>query len=106
MNALFTIQKKDVIRVYIIPGIDRNIDLSLKANCHTMLCRPNTNPTESRDWLMSFMSKYPWFSRLKLLEHVAHYKEIVIFHKTDKEHGYNYGRDDNFFDSLCVLDSE
>ena len=105
-SLLNTIQNKDVIRVYIIPGIDRNTDLSLKTNCRTMLYRPNTNPTESRDWFMSFMAKYPWFSRLELLERVAHYKELVIFHKTDKEHGYNYGRDDVFFDSLCVLDAE
>ena len=107
VSALFnTIQNKDVIRVYMVPGTDRNTDLSLKANCRTMLYRPNTNPTESRDWFMSFMAKYPWFSRLELLEHVAHYKELVVFHKTNKEHGYNYGRDDNFFDSLCVLDAE
>ncbi len=103
---LNTIQNKDVIRVYIIPGIDRNVDLSLKANCRTMLYRPNTNPTESLNWLMSFMAKYSWFSRLEILEHVAHYKEIVIFHKIDNEYGYNYDRDDNFFDSLCILDSE
>ena len=103
---LNTIQDKDVIRVYLVPGIDRNADLSLKPDSRTMMHRPNTDPTASRNWFVSFMAKYPWFSRVQVLEHVAHYKELVVFHKTDKQHGYNYGRDDAFFDRLCVLDAE
>ena len=105
-TLLNTIKNEDVIHVYLIPGIDRNKDLSLKSNCRTMLYRPNTNPTESRDWFLSFMEKYPWFTNLQVLNNVEHFKEFVIFHKNGNEYGYKYGRDESLFDSLCIIDSE
>jgi len=99
---LNTIKTEDIIRVYLVPGVDRNKDLSLKTDCRTMQYRPNTNPYESRDWLFSFLQKYTWNKKLEVINHVKHFKEIVVFNKE----GVKYGRDDTFFDRMCVCNAE
>lgn len=106
---LNTIKKSDVIKVFLIPGIDRNKDLSLKSDCRTMIYRPDTNPEYSRNWLMTFIESYSWSKSLEILPNVNHYKELIIFEKDETRKinfNYTYGRDDEFFDSMCTLDAE
>ena len=96
-------------RVFLVPGIDRNKDLSLKADCRTMIYRPNTNPEYLRNWFMDFIKSYSWAKNLEILPSVEHYKELIIFEKDKTKKinfGYKYGRNDNFFDRTCVLNAE
>ena len=104
---LDTIQLLDVIKVFLVPGVDRNKDLSLKADCRTMVYRPGTNPERSRNWFMAFIQSYRWSQSLEILPPVNHYKELVVFEKDEtKQYACTYGRDDDFFDSVCIVDAE
>ena len=104
---LDTIQSPDVIKVFLVPGVDRNQDLSLKADCRTMVYRPATNPERSRNWFMAFIQSYHWAKGLEILPPVNHYKELVVFERDEtKQYAYTYGRDDDFFDSICIVDAE
>lgn len=106
-SLLDTIKLSDVIKVFLVPGVDRNKDLSLKFDCRTMMYRPNTNPEQSRNWFMNFIQSYSWTTNLEILQHVDHYKELVVFEMDEsKRYGYTYGRDDNFFDNMCILDAD
>ena len=67
-----------------------------------MKYRQNTNPTESIDFFFNFLNIFKISKKLEVLEHVKHYKEIVIFNRN----GYNYGRDDVYFDKMCNQDAE
>ena len=103
INCLLkTIKDDDVIKVYLVPGVDRDKNLIIKKDCRTMKYRQNTNPTESRDWFFNFLKIFKWSEKLEVLEHVKHYKEIVIFNRD----GYNYGRDDVYFDKMCNQDAD
>jgi hypothetical protein len=103
INCLLnTIKEKDVIKVFLVPGIDRDNSLAIKKDCRTMKYRLNTNPIKSRDWFLNFIKSYKWSNKLKILEHVKHYKEIVVFNGN----GYNYGRDDVYFDKMCKHNAE
>ena len=99
---LKTIKDEDVLRVYLIPGADRDKDLSLTKDCRTMKYRPNTIPTESRDWLFNFMRIYNWWDKLETLEPVEDYKEIVKINRI----GYEHGRNDELHDMMCIQDAE
>jgi|LakMenE18May11ns_1017448.scaffolds.fasta_scaffold9188949_1 hypothetical protein len=108
-GLLDTIKLPDIIKVFLVPGIDRNEDLSLKADCRTMVYRPDTNPEHSRNWFMAFIQSYSWAKSLEILPHVNHYKELVIFEKDETKKinfAYTYGRNDDFHDSMCILDAE
>ena len=106
---LNTIKSEDVEKVFLVPGIDRNKDLSLKADCRTMIYRPNTNPEYSRNWFMDFIKSYSWAKNLEILPSVKHYKELIIFKKNNTKKinfSYIYKRNDKIHDSMCLLDAE
>lgn len=106
---LDSIKISDVKKVFLVPGIDRNKDLSLKSDCRTMIYRPNTNPEYSRNWFMTFIKSYSWTKSLEILPNVEHYKELIVFEKDESKKinfGYKYGRNDDFFDKTCSLDAE
>ena len=74
-----------------------------------MVYRPDTNPEHSRNWFMAFIQSYSWAKSLEILPHVNHYKELVIFEKDETKKinfAYTYGRNDDFHDSMCILDAE
>ncbi len=106
LALLSTIRDDDVLHVYLVPGADRDRDLALRPDCRTMRCRPNTSRTDSRDWFMNLLKDYSWSSRLQILEQVAHYKEFVVFNKTNNKCLYSCGRNDAIFDKICVVDAE
>lgn len=91
----------DVTKVYLVPGIDREKDLSLKRTSRTMQYRPGTIPTRSRDWLLHFLTQFAWSSQLQILKPVQHYKEIVTF----GSEGCKYTRNDAIFDNMCIQDA-
>jgi hypothetical protein len=90
-----------VTKGYLVPGIDREKDLSLKRTSRTMRHRPGTIPTQSRDWLLHVLAQFAWFSQVQILNPVQHYKVIVTF---DSE-GCKYTRDDALFDKMCIQDA-
>lgn len=91
-----------VTKAYLVPGIDREKDLSLKQTSRTMRYRPGTIPTQSRDWLLHFLAQFAWFRQLQILNPVQHYKEIVTFDSV----GCKYTRDDALFDKMCIQDAD
>jgi hypothetical protein len=103
INCLLnSIHDKDVLRVYLVPGIDRDEELAIKKTSRTVKYRPDTVLTRSRDWLLNYIKIFNWSYKLEVLGHVHHRKELVVFNRQ----GYTYGRNDDFHDKLCIQDAE
>lgn len=102
-QALGSVRDEAVQHVYLVAGVDRDPNtLAILPDSRQMRELPETNPDESRDWFVAYLQQYPWMRRVEQLHNVTHYKEIVQFHKG----GYEYIRDDTFFDTICTFDAE
>lgn len=101
-HELSSIKEEDVQHVYLVAGVDRDPNtLALLPDSRQMREVPETHPDKSRDWFVAYLQQYPWMSHVEQLHNVTHYKEIVQFHKG----GYEYIRDDAFFDTVCAFDA-
>ena len=101
--TIFNNIKDSFVSGYIIPGEDRQRDLTLHKDSRTMKTFPNLDPAESRDFLVSIISKYPWYQKLNQLNRIKNYKQFVIFEKS-KELPYIID-DSKLFDSGCNYDA-
>jgi len=98
---LDSIKKNEFIEGYIIPGEDRNKDLSLKPNCKTMKMNKQTNPFESRNYFLYILKKYKWYKKISHKNPVKSYKHFIML---DKD-GLKKAQNDNLFNENCILDA-
>lgn len=92
----------NIKEVYLIPGVDRQNDLTLKQSSRTMRYRPDTDPAASRDWLFTYLASFSWSNQIKILAPPRHYKEIVIVSLDS----ILYKRNDAVFNAMCIEDAE
>lgn len=88
----------------LIPGVDRNDDLSLKKDCKTMQYFPHMDPNASRDWFLSFIGQYKWARDIQIKPVIKHYKEFVYV--TRDHETPIIERNDMLFDKGCCFDAE
>ena len=96
------INKKEFIEGYIIPGIDRKKDLSLKKDCRTMKIYPNTDPVYSRNFILDTLRQYPWGKKMKVLHRVTDYKHLIFF-TINRSKPFEV-KDKDFHDKTCCFD--
>ena len=101
-TILNTIKDNDVISGFIVPGVDRKTDLSLKHNCKTMIYQKGLDPYKSRNFFISFLKKYNWFRKLVKTQSFESYKTFIVINKD----GLCTWQDDKRFDAGCVFDAE
>ncbi len=100
-SVLDIIKPEDVLKVYLIPGVDRDNNLCIKSDCRTSKHRPDLNPSKSRDWFFNLVNSYDWSDKMTIQPSVGHYKTIVTFDGEPR-----CQRNDAFHDSMCVQDAE
>lgn len=93
-----------VNEAFLIPGVDRNDDLSLKKDCKTMQYFPHMDPNASRDWFLSFIGQYKWAGDIQIKPVIKHYKEFVYV--TRNHETPIIKRDDILFNIGCCFDAE
>jgi hypothetical protein len=93
-----------VKHAYIVPGVDRNEDMSLKATSRTMRLKPHIDPYKSRDFFLGVLRHYSLLDVARQSTGLNHYKQFVFFGKEYRAPAF--GRDDAAFDSGCVRDGE
>jgi len=94
---------KDVQNVCLIPGADRQIDLSLNPECRTMREHPNVDPQFSAEYFIDFISQYEWADNVRVCWPINHYKEFVRFDRKDGRPCI--ARNDEAFDKMCYYDA-
>ena len=100
-GILNSIKKNEFIEGYIIPGCDRNRNLSLKSDCFTVKCNPQIDRLESGNYFISKLKKFKWFKKLKKFPPVKSYKHFIILNKN----GFGWWENDKEFDKGCVFDA-
>lgn len=64
-TLLSGIKTTDVRGGFLVPGHSRDTStLALKPDCRTLRLRPATDPTKSRDFLLTYLKQFPWFQRI------------------------------------------
>ena len=93
---------KDVQKVYMIPGIDRDEQFYLKLDCRTMKINPH-DPKVSYHVLMQYLKQFPWSHKIEPCRIVSHYKDFVLIKKGCPP---KIIKDEKSFDKICVWDAE
>jgi len=95
---------KDVQHAYLVPGADRQRDLSLKPECRTMRLHTHVDPTASFRFFADFIRQYPWHDKIIVTSPLQHYKIFVQYSKRLSRP--TFARDDAAFDKICYVDGE
>lgn len=87
INYLNYIEKNNLFKAgFIIPGKDRNIDLSLSENSTTVLYNPIIDRNKSRDYMLNILKKYSFFSKIDIRKPLTKNSIFVLaqFKKSSK----------------------
>ena len=97
-------RNKDVERCFIVPGVDRAADMTLKPDCRQMREIPGTEPRESWTFYSGVLQRYNLLQHAEFLPPPGSYKDFIVF---DRTHETPYTvHDPAAFDRNCGYDGE